>query len=363
METFLVGGAVRDSLLGLPVMENDWVVVGANPATMIAAGYQQVGRDFPVFLHPETKEEYALARTERKTGSGHTGFECHADETVTLEEDLARRDLTINAIARDARGKLIDPFHGCADIESRVLRHISCAFEEDPLRILRVARFLARLAPLGFTVAPETMTLCQKMVARGDLTELPAERIFAELDKALLAPCTRSFFHFLADVGAGEYLWPELSPDVPVWLQAADPQLSAARKFALIFSGTDPEKIRHRCGVLKVPRRYRDLALLCGRYLNTWSRVDRLPAEDIVALLYDTDALRRKERFVEFCETCTEILKARGSPGRQQERWLEYLDGVSRVTSGSIDGALQGREVGAAIRDLQTRWVETRHAG
>ena len=185
MKIYLVGGAVRDQLLNLPVKDRDWVVVGATPETLLQQGYQQVGKDFPVFLHPDTHEEYALARTERKSGSGYTGFTCYAAPDVTLEDDLQRRDLTINAIAYSAKGEYIDPYHGIDDIHAKLLRHVSVAFSEDPLRVLRVARFAARFAPLGFTIAPETMSLMQEMTNSGELNALTAERVWKETEKAL----------------------------------------------------------------------------------------------------------------------------------------------------------------------------------
>lgn len=185
MKIYLVGGAVRDALLGLPIKDKDWVVVGATPQEMLDAGYQQVGRDFPVFLHPQTREEYALARTERKSGSGYTGFTCYAAADVTLEADLQRRDLTINAIARDDDGEIIDPYNGRDDLENRLLRHVSSAFSEDPLRVLRVARFAARYAHLGFRIADETMTLMRDMTAAGELEHLTPERVWKETEGAL----------------------------------------------------------------------------------------------------------------------------------------------------------------------------------
>lgn len=210
MDTYLVGGAVRDELLGLPVKEKDWVVTGATPAELLAQGFTQVGKNFPVFLHPETKEEYALARTERKQGRGHTGFAIDASPDVTLEQDLLRRDLTINAIAREAGGKLIDPYGGIDDIARKKLRHVSPAFVEDPLRVLRVARFKARLHHLGFNVAPETLALMKKICASGELQTLPAERIWREFEKGLSAPAPGAFMQTLYLCDALAALLPEL---------------------------------------------------------------------------------------------------------------------------------------------------------
>jgi len=210
MDTYLVGGAIRDELLGLPPGDHDWVVVGATPQQMLDAGFRPVGRDFPVFLHPHTGEEHALARTERKSGRGHRGFVVDADPSVTLEQDLQRRDFTINAIARDGAGALVDPYGGVADIERRVLRHVGPAFAEDPLRVLRAARFMARLAPLGFQVAPETLALMRQMVEAGELDTLVAERVWQELRKALAAARPSAFLSTLRDCGALAAVLPEV---------------------------------------------------------------------------------------------------------------------------------------------------------
>jgi tRNA nucleotidyltransferase (CCA-adding enzyme) len=207
MEVYLVGGAVRDELLGYPVSERDWVVVGAHPQELLEQGYQQVGKDFPVFLHPQSKDEYALARTERKQGHGYTGFAVDCDPTVTLEEDLLRRDLTVNAIARATDGELIDPYGGQRDLEARVLRHVSNAFTEDPLRVLRTARFAARYSHLGFTVAPETMALMSDIVTSGELQHLPTERVWVEMDRALTERNPEVFVDVLRECGALGAYW------------------------------------------------------------------------------------------------------------------------------------------------------------
>ena len=211
MEIFLVGGAVRDALLGLPVHDRDWVVVGATAEEMLAQGFRQVGKDFPVFLHPQSGEEYALARQERKTGRGHQAFAFDFAPEVSLEADLLRRDLTINAMAQAADGRLVDPYGGQADVQARVLRHVSPAFAEDPLRVLRLMRFYARFAPLGFTIAAETLELCHAMVAAGELQHLSAERIWAECEKALASPAPQAFFSGLQAVGALNVLGFEVS--------------------------------------------------------------------------------------------------------------------------------------------------------
>ncbi|URJ28106.1 tRNA CCA-pyrophosphorylase [Candidatus Blochmannia vicinus (nom. nud.)] len=215
MKKYLVGGAVRDTLLKLPIKEKDWVVVGSSPQEMLNNGYEQVGKDFPVFLHPENHEEYALARTERKSGKGYTGFTCHADPSVTIEEDLYRRDLTINAMAYDTHGNLVDPYHGQRDIQLRLLRHVSHTFNEDPLRVLRVARFAARFAHMNFTIAPETLILMQKMTH--ELLFLSPERIWIETKKALITDNPQIYFMVLRHCGALEILFPELDTlfDIP----------------------------------------------------------------------------------------------------------------------------------------------------
>src|SRR5690242_10096638 len=222
MKTYLVGGAVRDRLLGLPVLERDWVVVGTTPAELAALGYRSVGKDFPVFLHPDTKEEHALARTERKTGKGYHGFEFHAEPGVTLEDDLKRRDLTLNAIAEDPDGKLIDPYGGARDIEARLLRHVSPAFAEDPVRVLRAARFAARFAPLGFKVAPETLALMRAMTENGEVDALVPERVWQETLKALGCERPSVYFQVLRDCGAPAKVFPEVDrlfgvPQPPKW--------------------------------------------------------------------------------------------------------------------------------------------------
>ncbi|MEZ5558711.1 MAG: multifunctional CCA tRNA nucleotidyl transferase/2'3'-cyclic phosphodiesterase/2'nucleotidase/phosphatase [Pseudomonadales bacterium] len=268
MEIYLVGGAVRDELLGRPVKERDWVVVGSTPEEMRALGYRQVGRDFPVFLHPETGEEYALARTERKTGPGHTGFVCHAGPEVTLEEDLARRDLTVNAMARDTAGGLIDPYGGAADLRAGVLRHVSAAFAEDPLRVFRVARFRAQLP--GFEVAPETLALMRAMCEADALAELSAERVWQELVKALGAAQPLRFFATLTAAGALEPWLAEFA-GVPLELPAGLEQ-PEARFAALCWDLTD-EQVQSLCERLRAPRRVLRAArhaVLYGRTFAAW---------------------------------------------------------------------------------------------
>ena len=271
---FLVGGAVRDELLGRPVNDRDWVVVGATQAEMLAQGYVQVGRDFPVFLHPDTKEEHALARTERKQGSGHTGFVVHASPDVTLEEDLIRRDLTINAIAQDERGGLVDPFGGVRDIEQRRLRHVSEAFAEDPLRILRVARFASQLP--DFVVAPETNALMSEMCRDDALAELSAERIWQEFVKALTAPAPQRFFAVLAACeGLTPWFDEILGRDLEPW-PATSPTAKALGRF--VYLPLSEAEIEHLSARLKVPK----------HFLETWRRHQRF--RDVFANWQGQDA-------------------------------------------------------------------------
>lgn len=359
--TYLVGGAVRDNLLGLSGAERDWVVVGSTTAEMEAAGFIQVGKDFPVFLHPQTKEEYALARTERKVRPGHTGFETDSNDKITLEEDLRRRDLTINAIARDEDGNLIDPYHGCEDIESQTIRHVSDAFDEDPLRVLRVARFAARFSPLGFQVADETRMLCEAMVTRGDLSELAAERVFQEMTKALALDHPEIFFRFLAQIAADKHLWPELNASAIDLLAAATTGTTGVQRFAILFSQSPADKIKLRCQQLKTPRNYQALALSCSQHMSTWRQFSSLCAEEIVVFLYDLDAIRQPGRFHEFNETCGHIVHAQAAKCDQQDSWTNCLCIISNITSSKVDANLRGPAIGKAIRHLQAEAIESHH--
>jgi tRNA nucleotidyltransferase (CCA-adding enzyme) len=353
-KTYLVGGAVRDRLLGYPFKEKDWVVVGATVDDMLTAGYQQVGKDFPVFLHPETKEEYALARTERKTAAGYKGFEVHAAPDVTLEEDLIRRDLTINAIAIDEEGKLTDPFNGKDDIENRCLRHVSEAFREDPVRILRIARFLARYAHLGFKIADETMSLMKLMVSDGEVDALVAERVWQEMQKALTEKTPSAFITALRDCGALQRILPELDrlwgvpqpeehhPEIDTGihtllvLQQAcrlsdDPQVRFAALLHDLGKGTTPKDqwprhIDHEargadivldvCKRLKIPNDYRDLAERTARYHLHYHRALELKPTTVVKTLERLDAFRKPSRFEKFL--LASEADARGRPGYEE---------------------------------------------
>ena len=290
MKIYAVGGVVRDELLGLPVKDRDYVVVGATPEEMERQGFRPVGKDFPVFLHPQTHEEYALARTERKSGRGYKGFAVHAAPDVTLEDDLRRRDLTINAMAKAQDGTLIDPFHGKRDLEGRLLRHVSEAFAEDPVRILRVARFAARL---GFGVAPETMALMKRMVDSGEADYLVPERVWQEFAKGLVEQEPRRMFEVLAGCGLQEKLLPEIK-DVDKL------EGSLAQRFARLLWQVEPKAIEKLCDRLRAPSEPRELALLASRNRDALQRASS--PKEVLEVLKRTDAFRRPERFKDLLE-------------------------------------------------------------
>ncbi len=379
MQIFIVGGAVRDELLGRPNADRDYVVVGATPEAMLAQGFRPVGKDFPVFLHPETHEEYALARTERKTGRGYHGFAFHAAPDVTLEDDLARRDLTINAMAKAADGSLIDPFHGQRDLQAKVLRHVGPAFAEDPVRILRLARFAARFS--DFTVAPETLELMRGMVADGEVDHLVAERVWQELAKGLMEDKPSRMIEVLRDCGALARLLPEVNklfgvpqradyhPEVdtgihtlmvvdqsarrgfvlPVRFSALTHDLGKAETPADILPrhlGHEERSVRlteQLCARLRVPNDCRDLALIMARYHGNVHRAGDLKASTIVTLFEKTDALRRPERFRQLLETC--LCDYTGRLGWEEkaydspQRLLTALAAVNAVPAGEIAAA------------------------
>jgi tRNA nucleotidyltransferase (CCA-adding enzyme) len=306
MQAYIVGGAVRDELLGLPVVDRDWVVVGATPEEMSALGYRPVGKDFPVFLHPDTHEEYALARTERKSGRGYKGFTVYSAPDVKLEDDLARRDLTINAMARGPEGQLVDPFGGEADLRSGVLRHVGEAFSEDPVRILRVARFAARF---GFRVADATLQLMRGMVEAGEADFLVAERVWQEFSRGLLEPHPDEMLRVLERCGALARLAPELQALIggehraalfAALERAAQAGAPVPVRFAALawFGGSDCEAaFASLCTRWRAPMEERELALLTCRCREALRRLDRATASELLALLKQADAFRRKERF------------------------------------------------------------------
>ena len=370
MKTYLVGGAVRDELLGYPFKERDWVVVGATVDEMLAAGFQQVGKDFPVFLHPETKEEYALARTERKTAAGYKGFDVHASPDVTLEEDLIRRDLTINAVAKDESGEIIDPYDGVRDIEDRLLRHVSSAFSEDPVRILRIARFLARYHHLGFSIADETMQLMKDMVDAGEVDALVAERVWQEMKKALSEKTPTAFITTLRDCGALKRILPELDrlfgvpqpeehhPEIDTGIhtlmvleQACKLSSATDVRFAALLhdlgKGTTPKEewprhIEHEargakivmdvCQRLRIPNEYRDLAERTARFHLHYHRALELKPSTMVKTLEQLDAFRKPERFEKFL--LASEADARGRPGFENMEFPqgEYFRQAFKVT-------------------------------
>lgn len=355
-EAFLVGGAVRDELLGAPGKDRDWVVVGTTPAAMLGAGFSQVGRDFPVFLHPVTHEEYALARTERKTGPGHTGFSANINN-VTLPDDLARRDLTINAIAKAADGSYVDPHGGRKDLAARKLRHVSVAFAEDPLRVLRLARFAARLAAFGFTVAEETLALCRTMTGRGALGELAAERVWDEFWRALDCDQPMRFFDVMQDVDALERISPLLTSTHLDSLRALLPALhSQDARAVYLFSRLDAEATFSTLEALRAPGSLRDLAVLVAMHYPVWANVLQLSAEDTEALLAATDAYRRQERFATFCWHCS--LHDEGGEAIRQA-WTERLSAALTVDTRQIATGLEGRQIGAAIRSARIDKLKT----
>ena len=354
MQVYLVGGAVRDGLLGRAVSERDWVVVGATPAELEKAGFIPVGRDFPVFLHPQTREEHALARLERKIGPGYRGFTTEFSPGVTLEDDLRRRDLTINAMAEDGTGKLIDPYGGKRDLDARLLRHVSEAFVEDPVRILRVARFAARYAPLGFTVAEETLALMRRMVEDGEANALVAERVWAESEKALAEARPDVFISVLRACGALRVIYPEIDalfgvPQPEKWHPEIDTgvhQLLALReavklgggvavRFAVLMHDLGkaatpadvlPSHHGHEdagvalveqlCARLRVPNHLRELAVVTARYHTHVHRAFELRAATVLKTLEGCDALRRPERFADLLLACE--ADARGRTGFEQ---------------------------------------------
>lgn len=307
MKIYLVGGAVRDQLLGLPVKEKDWVVVGATVEDMLRAGYRQVGKDFPVFLHPKTGEEYALARTERKTGRGYTGFAFDTAPTVTLEEDLKRRDLTINAMAQTLSGDIIDPYHGQIDLQKKILRHVSLSFAEDPVRILRVARFNARF---NFDVAPDTLSLMQKMVAEGEVEALVAERVWKELERALSEPYPENFFSVLTACHAFNILFPQLKSNTGLAAlnKAVTLSSNSQIRFAALLHSLSEKDIQTLCDRYRIPTDYRALAILVSKYLSDYQQAKSLNAEGLLDLFLATDAFRRPDRFNDFligCSACS----------------------------------------------------------
>ncbi|MFN3842905.1 MAG: multifunctional CCA addition/repair protein [Rehaibacterium terrae] len=407
MRAYLVGGAVRDRLLGREGGDRDWVVVGATPEQMLAQGFKPVGRDFPVFLHPRTGEEYALARTERKSGRGYRGFVVDAHPAVTLEEDLARRDLTINAIAQDEDGTLIDPYGGVRDIQARVLRHVSPAFVEDPVRLLRVARFAARFAPLGFTVAPETMALMARMVADGEVDHLVPERVWQELRRALAEPVPSAFLAVLRDCGALARILPEVDAlygvpqraefhpeidagvhtglvvDMAARLAPGDSLIGFAALLhdlgkALTPADEWPRHVGHEqrglaavdavCARLKVPADHRELArIACREHLNL-HRLDELRPASVHDLIARCDGFRRPERIAQLALVCEADARGRlgkhDEPYPQRERLLALHRAALAVNARELVAAgVSGPEVGKRLREARIAAIRAAMTG
>lgn len=356
MQIYLVGGAVRDELLGRPVSERDWLVVGATPEQMLALGYQPVGKDFPVFLHPQTQEEYALARTERKSGHGYTGFACISDPSVTLEQDLLRRDLSINAMAKDQQGVLHDPYGGLQDLQQRRLRHLSPAFAEDPLRVLRVARFAARYQEYGFQVAEETLSLMSQLSQSGELSYLTPERIWKEMSRALLEPHPETFFQVLDACQALPHLLPDLIP----WSAQADIVLQRAQQQALPLAGRYALVCElanfpaNWANALRPPKDCLQLAQLCQQQGPALLQ-PQPSSEHLLATLEGCDALRRPERFTLLLATlqCSHDQLAATD-------WQHALECLQQLDYRDLQQAgLRGAAFGAALRQLRLDALRT----
>ncbi|MDD2725572.1 MAG: multifunctional CCA addition/repair protein [Methylovulum sp.] len=400
METYLVGGAVRDKLLKLPVTENDWVVLGETPDSLLKLGFRPVGKDFPVFLHPETQEEYALARTERKTAHGYKGFSVYSAPDVTLEEDLIRRDLTINAMAMTADGRVIDPYHGQRDLELRVFRHVSPAFAEDPVRILRVARFAARYSILGFTLAPETLELMQSMVDAGEVDYLVSERVWAELFKALNERTPVAFFTTLKVCGALARIFPELDnlfgvpqpakyhPEIDTGIhslmcleQAALLSTSPEVRFAALVHDlgkalSPKENLPHHyghetkglpileamCERLRIPNAFKTLAQQVMQYHTHCHKAAELRPNTLTDTLAALGAFKPANGLEQFLLACE--ADARGRTGLENQPYpqadlfrIAANAAVSIDISDIVNGTLQGAKIGAAIRQLRIQSV------
>ncbi|MGE3919538.1 MAG: multifunctional CCA addition/repair protein [Gammaproteobacteria bacterium] len=398
MQIYLVGGAVRDKLLGLPVRERDWVVVGATPEELMQQHFQPIGKDFPVFLHPQTKEEYALARTERKTGRGYTQFQFYSTPEVTLEEDLKRRDLTINAMAMTEEGQLIDPYHGFKDLQDKILRHVSDAFIEDPVRILRVARLYTRFSSLGFKIAPETMKLMRTMVTNGEVNHLVAERVWQELQRAIQEPEPQQFFICLRECGALAVLFPELDrlygvPSPPKWhpeidtgvhtmmvlkqasLLSSDPVTRFAALLHDLGKGITPMELwpRHKgheeksvplvndlCKRVKAGKDYRELAVLVARFHGIVHRAAELRPATVLRVIERADAIRRPLRFLQFLLACE--ADAKGRPGHeaepypQKDLFLKAFDAVKSVSVKALVEAGLSKEV--LVREIRRERIK-----
>lgn len=402
MRIFLVGGAVRDKLLQLPIKDCDYMVVGSNPTQLLNLGYQQVGKEFPVFLHPKTGEEYALARTERKKGLGYNGFSCYSGEDVSLEDDLIRRDLTINAIAEDEHGEQFDPHNGLQDIKLKVLRHVSPAFSEDPLRVLRVARFAARFYTLGFSIAPETLVLMKDLSDSGELEHLTPERVWAETEKALATGAPQVYFQTLRDCGALAVLFPEIDalygiPAPKKWHPEIDTGVhtlmvveqavllsdSIAFRFACLVHDlgkalTPKDKwpshkghgflglkvIKSLCKRLKVPNECRDLALMVSEHHTLIHSAYELKASTLLKLMNRCDAWRKPQRFLQMLQCC--VADSKGRTGFEDKPyptadyvWQAFQAALTVNIQDILKLGFKGAEIKEAVLDARIEVVQS----
>lgn len=354
MEIYLVGGAVRDRLLGRTVKEKDWVVVGATPEDMLTRGFKPVGKDFPVFLHPDTNEEYALARTERKTGKGYKGFVFNADPSVTLEEDLVRRDLTINAMAQTENGSIIDPFNGQKDLQQKLLRHVSDAFAEDPVRILRIARFASRFP--DFNIHPDTYQLMQTMVNNGEVDALVPERVWKECYRALDEPAPWRFFETLAECNALPIIFPEIKSHNIAALKAVVPMSEdGPTRFAALLCSLTLDAVKKLCKRITAPKEYQEIAQLAATYHELLANLEIENAEQIVHLLEILDCYRRPYRLAKFLIAC-----AANNEKIDQNNLNDVLnDALERTkhidVKPFIEQGLKNEKIGEAVREARIK--------
>ncbi len=377
MQVYLVGGAVRDAMLNRVVTERDYVVVGATPQAMLDKGYTQVGKDFPVFLHPKTGEEYALARTERKSGTGYTGFICDASSSVTLEEDLMRRDLTVNAMAQDEHGNIIDPYHGQSDLESRVLRHVSEAFSEDPLRVFRVARFATRYAYLGFIIADETMALMQSMAESGELSTLSAERVWQETKRSLLEKTPHVFFTVLdqahglndwfaelesnldtalatlktaveLDKAENESVVKDTGSETPLPESSASETATLIKRFTALLTHLSEEEAKHLCSRLKVQNQVSEIVSLACKFKGFLLNAQNSPA-DLLALFNGCDVWRREERFTLLLNAFAPYAHNKGVDWQHQQKRID--DALAAANQVNVQDIIATGVKGPEIKD------------
>ena len=350
MKVYLVGGAVRDSLLELPFHEKDWVVVGATKDELIEKGFKQVGKDFPVFLHPETKEEYALARKERKTGPGHKSFSFEFDKNVSLEEDLERRDITINAIAQDEEGNFIDPYHGQQDIKDKVIRRVSDAFKEDPLRVLRIARFAAKLKGHGFSIDDDTNIEIHKIVSSGELTTLSKERIWMETYKALETDNPEIFFDLLQEYGALNQICPLTKMDTENLSRASKEEKDSSIRWAsLIASNPSLEEINY---AFNAPKEYKEISEICSRIIN-FKQLASIEAVDIIELADKTDIYRKEERFLKAEKTSNFCINEKS---KSKIDWRKLISSINDIKASS--SLKEGKLIAEKLREDRLKAIQ-----